>query len=203
MCKVSEYKTVIDSKTRLVKLRKVRTKHTAVGHVCNPMDAATLMEECFALGESAEEFLYMVALNTKCRVLGVFEISHGTVSSTVASPREIFMRAVLCGAVTLIIVHNHPSGSVVPSADDIKTYKTLTQIGELMGIRVNDSVIVAGGCYYSLREDNRGEIRSGGCPYISESTIGYNLNLMEEVQWERLRFYTLVLHRGLQGVSLQ
>ena len=69
-----------------------------------------LMHEVFSLDSRSEEYVYVLALDTKCNLLGIFEVSHGTVSQSMISNREIFIRLLLCGASCFIMVHNHPSG---------------------------------------------------------------------------------------------
>lgn len=66
------------------------------------------------LGKRTEEYVYLMCFDTKSHPLGLFEISHGTVNSAVLSPREIYMKALLCGAANIVMVHNHPSGDVSP-----------------------------------------------------------------------------------------
>lgn len=111
-----------------------------------------LMTELFGLDKRAEEFMYLIALNTKSYPLGFFEISHGTVNTTIISPREIFIRALLSGATSIVICHNHPSKNPVASMDDISVTKRIKEAGELVGISLTDHVIIGGKTYYSLKE---------------------------------------------------
>ena len=66
-----------------------------------------VMREAFTLHKKTEEHVYAVCMNAKCHIVGIFEVSHGTVNSSCASPREVFMKALLLGAVSIILVHNH------------------------------------------------------------------------------------------------
>lgn len=102
--------------------------------------------------EAAEEYVYTLALDNKNKATGLFEISHGTVNSSVISPREIYIRALLLGASSIILFHNHPSGDVTPSKDDILVTKRVKAAGELLGIELLDHLIV-GDKYYSFREE--------------------------------------------------
>ena len=106
----------------------------------------------FRLNTHTEEYLYMIALDGKQKPLGIFEISHGIVNMTICNPREIFIKALLCGASGIVITHNHPSGDVTPSKEDIESYKRLKDAGKLIGINVLDSIIVGDG-YYSFMEN--------------------------------------------------
>ena len=94
----------------------------------------------------------MVALNTKNKPLGVFEVSHGTVNQSVCSPRELFIKALLCGAANIILAHNHPSGDIAPSKTDVENYRIVKEAGQLMGIKLLDSIIVGDG-YFSFMEE--------------------------------------------------
>lgn len=93
----------------------------------------------------------MIATDTKQKVLGVFEISHGTVNTSLISPREVFIRALLCGADYIILVHNHPSGNSHPSMEDKKVTERIKECGELMNIKLLDHIII-GDDYYSFQE---------------------------------------------------
>ena len=100
-----------------------------------------------------EEYMWMIALDTKCNPIGIFEISHGTVNASLISPREIFMRLCLCGATNFVLIHNHPSGDITPSKEDINVTTQMKEAGKLMNINLLDHIIV-GDIYYSFRENN-------------------------------------------------
>lgn len=101
---------------------------------------------------AAEEYVYMLTLDNKNKATGLFEISHGTVNVSLLSPREIYIRALLAGATNIILFHNHPSGDVTPSKDDILATKRIKAAGELLGVELLDHLIV-GDKYYSFREE--------------------------------------------------
>lgn len=112
---------------------------------------------CFArkilnMHKRTEEYMYMFPCNTQTEIIGVFELSHGTVNSTVITPREVFMKALLVGAASIILVHNHPSQNVTPSSEDIKVTKRIKLAGGLIGIELLDHVIIGNG-YYSMRDE--------------------------------------------------
>jgi DNA repair protein RadC len=93
----------------------------------------------------------MVCVNTKNRVIGVFEISHGTVNSSLVNAREVFQKALLANAVSIILMHNHPSGDVTPSKEDVDVTKKLTEAGKILGVQVLDHLII-GDSWISLKE---------------------------------------------------
>lgn len=86
-------------------------------------------------------------------VIGISEISIGTINSSLFNVRDFITRALLCNAVSMIVWHNHPSGSINPSEPDIKSTKTLTKACKLMQIRLLDHVILGANDYYSFQEE--------------------------------------------------
>ena len=103
------------------------------------------------LTNMAEEYVYAVFLNTALRLIGFTEISHGTVNMSMISSREIFQKALLMGATNIIVIHNHPSGDITPSKNDVKVTHNLLEAGKLLGIQVLDHVIVSTETYYSFK----------------------------------------------------
>lgn len=148
--RITKYRTELNDNKH-----NVLVKEKAFNYQCNnlssPESIAELLNECFRLNKMAEEYLYMIALDTKCHPLGVFEVSHGTVDSSLVSPREVFIRAILCGATHIILSHNHPSGVVTPSKEDREVYKRIKESGKLIGIELLDNIIIGDG-YYSFLE---------------------------------------------------
>lgn len=85
--------------------------------------------------------------------MGIFEISHGTINSSFANPRETFIRALLCGAAHFILLHNHVSGDVTPSKEDVRACNRIFEMGKMMGVELCDFIVIGDG-YYSFREEN-------------------------------------------------
>lgn len=117
----------------------------------SPQTVANMLNAVFYLNRQAEEHVYMIAMNAKNKPLGIFEVSHGAVNQSICNPREIYVRALLCGAVGIILVHNHPSGDTRPSEEDIAVYNRIQEAGKLLGISLLDSLIV-GDDYFSFAE---------------------------------------------------
>ena len=117
----------------------------------SPQAVTNMLNTVFHLNKQAEEHVYMIAVNVKNKILGVFEISHGSVDQSICEPREIFIRALLCGASGIILAHNHPSGDTTPSNEDAKIYQRIKESGKLIGINLLDSIIV-GDTYFSFKE---------------------------------------------------
>ena len=95
------------------------------------------------LHKYAEEYLWILCLDSKTHLVGCFEISHGTVNSSYCSPREVFQKALMIGAVSIIMCHNHPSGSATPSEADIATTKSIKDAGDVVGVKLLDHIIVS------------------------------------------------------------
>jgi DNA repair protein RadC len=81
-------------------------------------------------------------------------VSIGSVTASILMPREVFKSAILANAVSVILCHNHPSGDLTPSREDISVTKKLIETGELLGIKVLDHLIVTHKGFKSLRDCN-------------------------------------------------
>ncbi len=110
-----------------------------------------LFREVFQLDKRAEEYAYLVCLSANCKLLAVFEVSHGTVKCGLIGRREIGIRLLLAGAVKFILCHNHPSGNSKPSGADIRLTKTLQKMSAILGVEFLDHIIIAGDTHVSLR----------------------------------------------------
>jgi len=116
-----------DSRTILVKEKAMNYAIDGNIDTCSPKTLKDLMNTVVHLNVLGEEHLYMLALNHKGKILGVFFVSKGTVSQTSLSTREIFMRALMVGASCIIICHNHPSQDVTPSREDVITTQKIKE----------------------------------------------------------------------------
>ena len=101
--------------------------------------------------EQKEHFLVLL-LDVRNRVLAMPTISVGSLTASVAHPREIFREAIRYSAANMILIHNHPSGDPTPSREDVQLTKRMMKAGEIMGIPVLDHVIIAGDGFMSLKE---------------------------------------------------
>lgn len=105
------------------------------------------------LKDKKQEHFYALYLDTRARVIKDKLLFIGTINYSVVHPREVFKEAYLAGASSIILLHNHPAGSVMPSSNDIDTTKKLKEIGDLMGIKVIDHIIIGNDKYYSFYEN--------------------------------------------------
>lgn len=138
-----------DNTTILVQEKSVDYK---TGNLNNPEKIAQMMQMLVHMDTLAEEHCYMIALNNSCQILGIFFISKGTVNSSLISPREIFVRALLSGAVCIVLCHNHPSKNTTPSRSDINITKQIEKAGELINISLTDHIIIGRNSYFSFKE---------------------------------------------------
>lgn len=152
--RIIQYKTKL-TEDKKVTLEKERSKNCPqIDRVVNSPDKVLQVARDFLrMHEDSEEYAYMLCLNTKCVLTSVFQVSHGTVNGAMMGAREIFQKALLANAVSIIVMHNHPSGDCKPSMEDIKVTERLVKAGEIVGVQVLDHVIIGGGntSYYSLK----------------------------------------------------
>lgn len=99
------------------------------------------------------EYLLVLSIDSKCRPVAVEIVSIGTVNATLAEPREIFKHAILAGAAGIILAHNHISGDCAPSEEDTALTERIAKAGRLLGIPVEDHVIIGEG-FFSFRKDS-------------------------------------------------
>lgn len=122
----------------------------------NPKDIFESVRYLFS-GKKQECF-YALYFNQKQELLERKLLFMGTVNRSVVHPREVFKEAYLLSASSVICIHNHPSGDVTPSMEDIRVTKALIEIGEMNGIPVLDHLVVSDDAYYSFREHGRMEV---------------------------------------------
>ena len=123
--------------------------HTVTKYNNSEIIAGFYMEQ---LRHLEQEHLYVMFLDTKCKLIKDKLITSGTINQSLVSPREIFVEALRCNCVNIILVHNHPSGDPAPSMDDINSTNRVKNAGKIIGIRLLDHIIIVDNTYYSLKE---------------------------------------------------
>jgi len=116
-----------------------------------PDDVFNIAQNVIRANEYAEENLWLITLDTKNNITGIFTVSTGSLNSSIVHPREVFKRAVLQNAASIIICHNHPSGDPTPSQEDISTTKRIYDAGKILGIELLDHIIIGDNRYASLK----------------------------------------------------
>ena len=100
----------------------------------------------------AQERFAVVLLDVRHRLMGTKVITIGTATETLAHPREIFKTVIRHGAVRCIVAHNHPSGNLEPSPDDLSLTRQLLQGAQILAVPVLDHLIIGNGDFRSLRQ---------------------------------------------------
>lgn len=151
--RINFYDARITDNGRTVLVKEKGSNYETQNMNC-PERISLMMQTLLHMDELAEEHCYMIALNSSCRILGLFFLSKGTVGASIVSPREVFMRALLIGSVQIILCHNHPSGNTIPSESDIKLTERIKEAGELLNICLADHIIIGKDRYLSFKEAN-------------------------------------------------
>ena len=105
------------------------------------------------LSDKLQEHFYCVYLDTKNYIIKDKLLFIGTINQSLVHPREVFKEAYLLSATSIICIHNHPSGNVNPSNNDIIITKQLKEVGKLLGINVLDHLIIGKNTYYSFNDN--------------------------------------------------
>ena len=103
------------------------------------------------------EHMMLLMLDTKLKLIREEIITKGTVNTTLVGPREIFVAALKHGAVSIVLLHNHPSGDPSPSREDDRITDRIASCGRMLNITLLDHMIMGDGCYYSYRD--RGKLK--------------------------------------------
>ena len=120
--------------------------------VTNTPESAAGVFRSFGMADAADEVFVIACLATDGSITGIHEISHGDLHSTIVHPREVYKRALLNNAASIILAHNHPSGNIDPSESDKAVTERLKAAGELLGVSVLDHIIIAREKHFSFQE---------------------------------------------------
>jgi DNA repair protein RadC len=121
--------------------------------VGEPAGAAAILQA--RLEHEPVEVCIVLLVNTKHRLLGIHELSRGTLDSCIVHPRDVFKAAILANAAGVIVAHNHPSGEPEPSPDDVILCARLRNAAVIIGVDLLDFIIVGDGRYFSFKETGR------------------------------------------------
>lgn len=139
IAKATQIKAALEIGKRFVKeraktIRKIRT----------PKEAILYIKEYFSpyLRDAKKEYFIIVLLDIKNKPIRNIEISKGSINASIVDPKEIVKEATLNSASSVILLHNHPSGEVEPSEDDLKITKQIVKALEIVDINVLDHIII-------------------------------------------------------------
>jgi DNA repair protein RadC len=105
------------------------------------------------LASEPVEYFYAVLLDNKHRKLRDVLVSKGSLSSSIVHPRDVYAQVIRHSAAAVIFVHNHPSSDPTPSKEDIEITRRLREVGDLVGVRVLDHIVIGRGRYVSFVDD--------------------------------------------------
>ena len=105
------------------------------------------------LTDNSREHFVALYLDGANQIASYSIVSIGTANASMVHPREVFQRAILAGAVSVIIAHNHPSGILTPSDEDHKVTQRLKDSGEILGIKLLDHLIITDLAHHSITKD--------------------------------------------------
>lgn len=101
--RIQQYQMVLGEDGRNMLVKEDGKNYPAMNRLDNVEAIVKLMRDIFEIERRAEEYVYLICLNTKCRPIAFFEISHGTYNMALVSPREILIRSLLCNAANIVL----------------------------------------------------------------------------------------------------
>lgn len=113
------------------------------------------MCDIYHINRQSEEVLYVVCVDTKLKIIGIHEVSRGTIDASLVNQRELFKRVLLNNAAKIFVVHNHPSGVSTPSNADFAVTEKIDRASKLLDIVLLDHIIIGDGEYYSFKEQKK------------------------------------------------
>ena len=130
-----------------------KLKLSTLPKVSNSEDAKNQFKGCWSNKIQYVEEVYLMLLNRANKVLGFTKISYGGTTGSIVDIKVIFQVALKSNAHSIILCHNHPSGSLKPSSSDIQLTNKVKQAGILMDIPLLDHLIITNEGYYSFGDE--------------------------------------------------
>jgi DNA repair protein RadC len=146
-CKACQILSAIEIGKRI----RTRNIHNKI-RIDSPSKIVNLMMD--ELRYLNQEHFKILLLDTKNQIIKIENISVGTLNASIVHPRDVFNAAIKRHANSIILVHNHPSGDPTPSNEDINVTNRLVEVGEIVGIKVLDHIIMGDNRYISFKEKN-------------------------------------------------
>ena len=162
--KIKRLNTTLDQDYRNILVEEFSENYKKVENLSEPENIVQVMNEVFHLSERAEEYMYLICMTSGCRPIGFFELAHGTHNAALVGVREIFIRALLCGAAGIVLVHNHPGGLPNPSREDVSVTDKVRAASELIGIQLYDHIIVGRDSWFSFTKEGKLTVGFSGSP---------------------------------------
>lgn len=124
---------------RISLVRESPARYVAVKADC-PMKVYKALRPMFK-GLDREHFV-VCCLDSALKIIAVNVVSVGCLNLTIVHPREVFKAAILANACSIIVAHNHPSGNIVPSSEDVAVSQRIREAGDILGIKLLDSLVI-------------------------------------------------------------
>lgn len=132
--------------------KRINTPIKSNYKIKKPDDAYSYLRS--SMENSSQEMLYCLYLNAKCFIIEEKVISVGGINNTYFNYKDIFKWAIRFSAVGVLIAHNHPSGDVTPSKEDINVTNKIVEYGKMFDIKLLDHIIVGKNEFYSFAKKN-------------------------------------------------
>lgn len=149
ICEEGNWYWVPEYKVMLVRDSNGGAKATGKKKLSSPDDVAGVLKT-YLDGADREHFC-IALLDRKGHIIGLNTVSIGGLDSSIVHPREVFKPALILGAASIILCHNHPSGDTTPSKEDLEVTNRLIEAGKIMGIEILDHVIIGDDAFCSLK----------------------------------------------------
>jgi DNA repair protein RadC len=131
--------------------RRYQKPNLAGASFCSSLDVAAYYRP--RMKDLKRETFRCALLDTKNKIIREEVVSIGSLSTSIVHPRDSFKAAIRESAAAVVFIHNHPSGDVKPSQEDILLTKRLVQAGDVLGIQVLDHIIIGDGGHFSFRDN--------------------------------------------------
>lgn len=123
--------------------------------LCNtPEKIAEMMRTIFFIDKLMEEEFWVICMNNNHKILGIMSVSKGGYDFSIVDMKSLFTRVLLLGASKIAICHNHPSGCIFPSKEDMQLTQKIREASCLLDVELLDHLIVTNNNYYSFHENN-------------------------------------------------
>jgi len=146
--------TALRLKASLALGRKLLQPEDERPTIQSPSDAAQILMPMLAHRE--QEYMVVMVLDTRNRMLDVVEIYHGSLNSSMVRIGELFKPALQRNAAAILIAHNHPSTDPTPSPEDVSVTRAIVQAGKLLDVSVLDHLVIGLSRWVSLKEKGLG-----------------------------------------------
>ncbi|VVA43245.1 conserved hypothetical protein [Candidatus Roizmanbacteria bacterium] len=150
LAKACQLKACFEISKRLTQEGNLNINKSVI--IKSPKDLFPLLKE--KIINFHKEYFMVASLDNRNKIINIDTVSVGTLNSSLIHPRETFEVAIKNHAAAIIICHNHPSGELKPSEDDLVVTQNLVKAGKLLGIEVADHLIITKDGYFSFKEEN-------------------------------------------------